>query len=235
MNCLEFRRMLLTDPFSEDPEFVAHRQGCDECARVLERSARFERNLRQAMRVEVPEDLASRILLKQSFAEPKVPRWWRRGRSLALAASVLIAVGLVGLGLLSEIRDHRLSQEFVALVKGAPYALAATGPVSSDDVSSALGPVGLDLAGSIGKVTFASRCLVRGRLAGHLVLQGESAPVTVFLVPFSMVDKRATIHSSHYSGVVVPQGNGTIAIVSSPGEALEGIEARVRSAIRWKT
>jgi hypothetical protein len=235
MNCLEFRRILLTDPGSEDPGFLAHRRSCSECTEVIARSAHFERRLREAARVEVPETLASRILLKQSFAERKARPWWRDRRVVALAASVLLAVGLASLAVLSESRDHRLSQEFVALVNGAPYALTGSLPVSDDDVSAALDPVGLDLAGSIGKVTFASRCLVRGKLAGHLVLQGESAPVTVFLVPFSLVDERARIRSAHYSGVVVPQGNGTIAIVSSPGESLEGIEERVRSAIRWQT
>jgi hypothetical protein len=33
--------------------------------------------------------------------------------------------------------------------------------------------------------------------------------------------------------VVLPQGSGTIVIVSAPGEALESLETRVRSAIRW--
>ena len=35
------------------------------------------------------------------------------------------------------------------------------------------------------------------------------------------------------SGIVLAQGSGTIAIVSAPGESLEKVEARVRSAIRW--
>ena len=44
---------------------------------------------------------------------------------------------------------------------------------------------------------------------------------------------RAAIRSNLYSGIMVRQGAGTIVIVGIPGEALENIEARVRSAIRW--
>ena len=128
---------------------------------------------------------------------------------------------------------HNAHKEFVALVNGAPYAMAATKPVSSSDISAALEPAGLDIQGSIGDVTYAGRCLVRGKLSGHIVLQGDTAPVTVFLIGEQLVANRATINSDLYSGIVLAQGSGTIAIVSAPGESLEKVEARVRSAIRW--
>ena len=233
MNCIEFRRILLTDPGIVDPEFASHRRDCHDCADTVERSAHFERRLREAVNIEVPENLASRILLKQSFEAHAERPWWRTGRTYALAASMLLMVGLVSLGLTSHLEQSRLSEEFVALVNGAPYALTASEPVSSGDISAALEPVGLDLDGEIGAVTYAGRCIIRGKLSGHIVVQGDTAPVTVFLIKEQLVTGRATIRSDHYSGIVLPQGSGTIAIVSSPGEALENVEARVRSAIRW--
>jgi len=233
MTCLEFRRILLTDPGIVDPEFARHRRDCHDCADTVERSAHFERRLREAVAIDVPENLASRILLKQSFEAHAEGPWWRTRRAYALAASMLLMVGLVTLALTSQLEQRRLSEEFVALVNGAPDALAASKPVSSGDISAALRPVGLDLEGEIGNVTYAGRCLVRGKLSGHIVVQGDTAPVTVFLIRERLVTDRATIRSDHYNGIVLPQGSGTIAIVSTPGEALEKVEARVRSAIRW--
>lgn len=233
MNCIEFRRMLLIEPASVDAEFAEHRRACPSCADAVERSAHFERRLRAAINIDVPENLASRILLKQSF-EPRVARpWWRRRGVYALAASLLLALGLVGLQLNSHVQERRLSEEFVALVNGAPYALTLSKPISSREITAALQPTGLDLEGSIGKVTFAGRCLVRGKVSGHIVLQGETAPVTVFLIREQLVASRAVINSDFYSGVVLPQGSGTIAIVSAPGESLDKVEAQLRSAIRW--
>jgi len=233
MNCMEFRRILLTDPGVGDPEFARHRRDCRDCTDTVERSAHFERRLREAVDIDVPENLASRILLKQSFEAQAERPWWRTRRAYALAASMLLMVGLVTLALTSHLQQRRLSEEFVALVNGAPDALAAGVPVSSSDISAALEPVGLDLDGEIGDVTYAGRCLVRGKLSGHIVVQGDTAPITVFLINEQLVSDRATIRSNHYTGVVLPQGSGTIAIVSLPGEALEKVEARVRSAIRW--
>ena len=233
MNCIEFRRILLTDPAVVDSAFARHRRDCPDCTDAVAHSAHFERRLREAVNIHVPENLASRILLKQSFQASAEPPWWRTRRAYALAASMLLMVGLVTLALTSHLEQRRLSEEFVALVNGAPYALAASKPVSSDDISATLAPAGLDLDGEIGDVTYVGRCLVRGKLSGHIVLQGDTAPVTVFLINEQLVSDRATIRSDLYSIVVLPQGSGTIAIVSSPGEALENIEARVRSAIRW--
>ncbi|TDJ15241.1 MAG: DUF3379 family protein [Gammaproteobacteria bacterium] len=233
MNCIEFRRMLLTDPAVVDSAFARHRRDCPDCTDVVAHSAHFERRLREAVDIDVPENLASRILLKQSFQASAEPPWWRTRRAYALAASMLLMVGLVTLALTAHLQQRRLSEEFVALVNGAPYALAASKPVSSSDISAALEPAGLDLDGTIGEVTYAGRCLVRGKLSGHIVVQGDTAPVTVFLIKEQLVSSRATIRTDHYSGVVLPQGSGTIVIVSSPGEALESLETRVRLAIRW--
>lgn len=234
MNCMEFRRMLLTDPCSTDAAFVEHRGSCRDCADAVARSAHFESRLRGAVNVDVPENLASRILLRQSFeAQPERP-WWRSRTVYAMAAGMLLALGVVVLGYQSYHEQKRLGEEFVELVNGAPYTLTATGPVSGSEISSALEPTGLDLEGSIGDVTFAGRCLVRDKLSGHIVVKGETARVTVFLMTDQLVQRRTTIRTANYSGIVLPQGPGTIAIVSAPGEALDDVEARVRSALRFK-
>ena len=233
MTCIEFRRLLLTDPALEDPEFAEHWRNCPDCGEAVERSARREWRLQQAVTVGVPENLASRILLKQSFDSQAQRTWWRTRRAYALAAGMLLMVGLISLGLSPYLEQRRLNEELVALVNGAPYALAAGKPVSGGEISAALAPVGLDLAGEIGNVTYAGRCMVRGKVLGHIVVQGETAPVTVFLIGEQLVAERATIRSNRYSGIVVRQGAGTIVIVGTTGESLEKIEARIRSAIRW--
>lgn len=233
MNCIEFRRMLLTDPADTEPEYVEHRRTCPDCAEAVESSVRLERRLREAVNVDVPENLASRILLKHSFQPQPKRSWWQSARVYAMAAGVVLVVGLVALTLSSQVEQRQLSEEFVALVNDAPYAMKARDPVSASQISAALEPAGLDIAGDIGDVTFAGRCIVRGRLSGHIVVQGETAPVTVFLIKEQLVTARTTIRTDHYSGVVIPQGTGTVAIVGAPGESIEQVEAQVRSAVRW--
>ena len=69
----------------------SHRAAGAGCAAFAARVLRFDRRLREATRIEVPDVLASRILLRQSFGErPRTLR--RRWQAAALAASVVLMV-----------------------------------------------------------------------------------------------------------------------------------------------
>lgn len=233
MNCLEFRRRLATDPGSRDPELVAHARGCSECAPALARAARLEQGLHQAVRVPVPENLASRILLRHSFDDRHRAR--RRRLSLALAASVVVLVAGALAARFGADDVSALETEVLSLMRNATYALEATGPVSADAVAEALRPIGLGMEGSIGNVTFAGRCVVKGTLSGHIVLRGSRAPITVFLIPQTLVARRESIHPGAWNGVVVPHSSGTIAVVAEPGETLDAVAERVGAMVRWST
>ena len=242
MDCLEVRRALATDPNSQDPDVLEHVSQCDDCARAFATSLRFERALRDAMKVSVPENLASRILLKQSFEERERTSRWLRWPGAA-AAAVLLTAGLLTLLLLRpQELDPRveapqvdgLDQEVVALVEAAEYALQAKGPVAHDTVNEALSPIGLGLTRELRGVTFASRCLLRGKMAGHLVLKGERAPITVFLIPHERIEAEAPIAEADWAGRLLPADEGTIAVVAAPGESLDNVVRMVRNAVNWR-
>ncbi|MDX1529368.1 MAG: DUF3379 family protein, partial [Gammaproteobacteria bacterium] len=101
-------------------------------------------------------------------------------------------------------------------------------------VAEALAPVGLDLTGELEKVTYAGQSLIGGKLSAHIVIQGEWAPCTVFLIPDIEVSSRYTIRGDSMKGVVVPFDGGAVAIVGAPQEMLEPVIERVKTAFRWR-
>lgn len=232
MNCLDFRRLHDTDPGSQDEAFLRHERECASCAAHAARSRRFEGQLSKAMKVSVPDSLASRILLKQAFHAGHRGTS-RRRYALGLAASLLLGLGLLS-GLYYRDRVPSLGSEVVSLIDEAQHALAPTDPVTLQDIEVALRPVGVALEREIGVVTFASPCFVRGKVAGHLVVQGEKAPISVLLMPSERVKARSMVTGMELRGYLIPTAKGAIAIVGAPGEALEGIEDRVRAAVRWE-
>ena len=231
MNCLDFRRTTETDPACDHPDFLRHKRECPACAHYAVRAARFESRLKQAFMVAIPDQLESRILMRQAFSARSGWQLWRR-RLPQLAATILLAVGLITTGWLYN-REPGLDEVVISLIHNAPYALTAKGPVQAPAMRAALSPVGVGVEGSIGEVTFASRCFVRGNLAGHLVVKGKTAPVTIFLIPSEQVTARTTVTNPLLSGILLPSGPGTIAIVGAPGEILDEIEARVQKFVRW--
>lgn len=233
MNCIDFRRLAETEPGCDDPAFIDHAAQCQSCAAFAARAKQFDHLLKAAVKFDVPQDLASRILLREALGGPARERPLR-ARAFAIAASALLCVGLV-FGVWSYVdRGPALDEEMVALIQAAPYALQSTELVGAGAIKAALRPVGLRLDSEMGRVTFASRCYVRGLLSGHVVMRGNSAPITVFLVPGRLATERTEVRSAALSGVIFPVASGTIAIIGAPGEPLLEHEQRITRAIRFE-
>lgn len=71
MNCIELRRRLLEDPAERSVEIQAHLDRCEGCREFANRSKAMEKDLVEALALEVPENLTSRILLRQSTSVEK--------------------------------------------------------------------------------------------------------------------------------------------------------------------
>jgi len=233
VNCLDFRRLMETSPGDAGAQARAHASVCPACADLERRVALLDRSLRNAVRVPVPENLEARILMRQSFHARRRPRRWRRAWP-ALAAGVLLLIGLALHAGRIVHRETGLHGELVALVEAADYALQARGPVRKELLDAALRPVGLTLREPVGEVSFAGRCLVRGKLSGHLVLRDASTPVSVFLMPEERVSRESSFERKGWRGVLVPTAAGTVGIVV-PGGAPpdETLVDRVVRAVHW--
>lgn len=232
MNCLEFRRLIDTDPDSKDEEFLRHRAECESCAAFASRAVRFSSTLSAAARIEAPENLASRVLLRQSFSNSRL-RLSRRS-ALALAASVIVVAGLALSGTYLLRPEDPLAQEIFSRIRQASDSFESKTLLNREAVAEALAPVGLDLTGELEKVTYAGQLMVQGKPTGHVVIQGEWAPCTVFFIPDVNVESGYAIRDDNLKGVVVPFDGGAIAIVGAPQESLAPVVERVRSAFRWR-
>ena len=232
VNCIAFRRKATEFPGCEEREFVAHYHRCERCAAYLDELRRVDAIFKKSMAGVVPEDIESRILLKQAFR--RRPTWWRRPVvAMALAASLVLAIAA---GLLVDRGPSHppLNAEVVELINQAAHALVPQDPVDPAVMQAALKPAGVAIGDPIGVVTFASPCIVRGKMAGHLVVRGELAPISVLLIPGTAVEGTQIVKGPDLEGLLVPSSHGTIAVVGVPGEALDAIVARLRSSVRWQ-
>lgn len=232
MNCLEFRRLVETDPDLKDEESARHKAECESCAAFASRVARFSSALNEAAHSDVPENLASRVLLSQSFL-PSSLKFSKR-RLFALAASMVAAVGLASSAAYLLNRQDPLAKEIFTLIDYADYAMQSKVPLGDQPVARAVSRAGLKLEGRLDRVTFAGNCLLQQKIAGHLVIQGEKGPVTVFLIPELQIADRTTIRNDKLHGIVVPVGEGAVAVVGPPEEPLSDLVNRITAAVRWR-
>ena len=169
MNCLEFRRRLSAEPEDRDAAIRAHARDCASCSHWAAEATRFESLLHQAMEVEVPENLASRILLRHALRYPQREATRRRG--FALAASVLVTVLLGGALLWFELKPTLADDLFVHMDERS-YALTSTTILDDESVASVFRWFGADVSPELGDVSFANVCIFRDKRVAHFVLRG---------------------------------------------------------------
>lgn len=234
MNCLQFRRQLMEDPYSYDEEIQEHESACSQCATFARELRADEVMLRQALQdVPVPPELSESIQLAISFEQ--------RGRArrriwYASAASILmlIVISMASLVNTSYERDQMaLAQSVVHHIEDEAHHLRESGPVQAARVKYVFQRFGASLKRDIGPVNFAAECLMRHQNGVHLVISGEMGPITVFFMPGEHLQSSAVVQSDRFSGEIRPTPWGSVAVVGERGEQLAGITRRMVDAVDW--
>lgn len=234
MNCLEFRRQLLADPFCKDAQLIAHEADCASCAPFARDVRAQEIRLRSALQdISPPEGLAERVHLAARFEQRSTTqrRWW-----YSAAATVLMAIGVSMVSLFStsiERGNVALAQSVIHHIEDESHHLREAGAVSEQRLDRVFGRFGATLAGDLGQVNFAAECLMRNRTGVHLVLPGERGPITVFFMPGEMTASTLPVRSARFSGKVVPASWGSIAVIGESGEPLDGLAERLAAKVDW--
>lgn len=231
MNCLDARREMAADPGRPSDALNRHVAECDTCARAFWREQGFDRRLRDALSVPVPDELPERLLLTQTT------RHRRRlgGPFMALAASLVLALALgvtwqLGVRPVSE--AQALNRHIAMHLDHESQALEATTPVNLGTVEKLLNDYGLHLSGEVDNIVFAKRCPTPNGDGIHLVVRTAEGPITFLYMPQQRLSGRVDVDAGGYRGYVTQFGDGAAALVGTPSDALEAVGRRLAEAIR---
>ncbi len=211
---------------------MRHKNECAACTDFAEHMRKVNKTLVEALRVDVPENLASRIILRQSLQKSEVPSKYKP-RRYAIAASLLLTLGLAG-GLYTIISTAPFHRAVMAHLDGEWDLLVQRQDVSDQKLMSMLDTVGGELKGDIGKIKHASLCDFSEYGGAHLVLEGRKGPVVVLLLPKKDIAGPNVMSGNRSEGILVSTNNGSMAIVGDKDEALHDVERQVRAALVWR-
>ncbi|MGR5149966.1 DUF3379 domain-containing protein [Photobacterium alginatilyticum] len=236
MDDLEFRRRILADPNDNSQEMIAAKNASITNRKLSDELLQLDAKLESILKVDVPDDLADRILFHQSGQPEK-----DRGRTrfhLAIAASIAFVFGLfvgqfnsqiVPTGATSEIAQVAMEHVYTE----APFIEGIDESVSLQQVNAKLTPFGSELTSLPGHVYYVNHCGFGDKNALHMVMATENGKVTVFVVP-EQQPQMSSFSDSNLSGVVMPVQNASLIVVGEKGQNVAPIAESLGSDLNWE-
>ena len=136
----------------------------------------------------------------------------------------------------NDVEYSSLAEEVLAHLDHEPKALRVTDRAVSDRrLYSVVTPDIASMDRSAGLISYAQTCVINGREVPHLVLQGERGPVTILLMPDESVEGATALEGEQVDGVILPVGDGSIAIIGERDERIDEIQQRILKSVTWTT
>lgn len=246
MDDLEFRRHAFADPQSQDPDFLAAaKTNPERTALLLQLQALDARVSATAQSVRIPDGLKAKLLAREEIAandatpaeKPKAKRY------IALAASLVIAIGLIISPNLLTPRPSASDLEFHDEVIEHVHREVARFDTKREDASIGRINSVLEEAGGHLRdverikqmhIKFADGCrFAQNSKGAHIVLDGEKGSVSVIVVHNSPVSTTLNVNDSRFAGKIIPFGEGNLIIVGEKDEPLAKYESMIAAAFEW--
>jgi hypothetical protein len=245
MNCDDYKQAIAADPSESFADGAEHVAACASCAKFKAEMLALDESIAKALAFDVPElhlpdlpelDGKDENVVNLPFkrkAGITMPSWIGIAAGFALAAFLgvqFLATDITN----SSDKDLLLAAQVLSHLDHETGALRPTNTAVAEErlaqvVNDDIGTMDRD----IGLVTYAMSCKINGRTIPHLIIQGEKGPITLLLMPEEMVTMPVPLSGKSIHGVILPVGNGSIAIIGGRDERLDEIQERVVNSVEW--
>lgn len=230
VNFSEFKKLIGADPWSRDPETLRARNSAPEFEAAAAEAEAFEEKIQSALRVSPPADLLDSI--KGISQQPVQQRNWM---PLALAASLLIAVGAVGVvwkqSLQLDSVDAYLADHYS--MDGDDLIAQATGIVAERDITSIMASLNASAEQQLSeRIKFIKTCPTPDGTGAHMIVSTDQGPMTIIYMPKTQVDDRRMVDFEQMHAFLVNLDHGSAAIIGKQSQTVESLEAVIRKSLK---
>ncbi len=230
LNCLEFRRQLGVDPHTGG-DFAQHRHECSRCADAHARAIGFEKAIRSALEIPVPERLAESILLAQATNAQRRHRRFRRRATWTAAAAGIVLAFSIGL----RLQAKPLPELAINHLKKEAFVLGKTQPISDESIRKAFDTFGVTMHDIPAGASFVACCPVGKYVSVHLVVPESEGPVTLLYLVDDHSEQRLDFIKDGWFGRTVPLAHGTLVLIGRDAAHFDQLETSWRNALRTAT
>lgn len=239
MNCLDFRRAYLTDPYNLEAEQVTHVRECDACARYANKQTAADRRLEAALRIPVPKELGPNIIFERSMRGRRSLRVFAMAAGVMLTVAATFGIALYGVGSGQNFGEE-FKGEFIAHMAHDPIHMQSASQLTGQQAGASLQQValemGIDVGANIDNVIAAKRCDLDGHQAAHFVVEEEGVRATAFLLPNESLEQSEWMdNESGQHGMLIPTKGGVIAVFCPERQMLVRVGEQLQNSVKWSS
>jgi len=235
MDDLQFRRRIYADPNTRDEDMLAAIKSDPAKQSFTQELEDLDGKIFQAMNVDVPSDLSHKLILRQTLASHQQQKRKSRVR-LALAASVAFAMGLTFNFMQFSSAYNTLGDYAIAHVahEEGYFSNTSSAKVSLASLNDKMATFNGSFSSDIGQLLFADYCRFDGMKSLHLVFQGETSTVTVFVVPHNdELEFSANFSNDKLIGKSQHFKNSNIIVIGDKNEPLQQWQKVIDESVSW--
>ncbi|WP_019027712.1 DUF3379 family protein [Colwellia piezophila] len=235
MDDLQFRRAIYADPNNQDADCIAAQQADPSKKQFAQDICQLDEKIMRALQVPVPEGLSEKLILRQTLASHQIHKRKKRVH-LALAASVAIIGGLM-LNFMqfssayTNLGDYALAHVYH---EQGDFANNTSGQVTLASLNQKMAAFDGNFSKAFGKLISADYCRFDGMKSLHLVFQGKTSPVTVFVVPKDeQLRFSPTFNDKQLFGSSIEFKHSNIIVVADKNESLQQWQQNISETVTW--
>ncbi len=233
MDDLEFRRRLYENPNSNDQELLQAVAADSKKHDFMRDLRKLDQKMYAASQIDVPADLASKLILRQTMHSHAVNK--KRSRvHLALAASVAFVAG-ISFTMWQQSNLINMSEHAIAhVVAEGNYALGANEDISLQQVNAKLASFGGELSENVGQIYYANFCDFDEVRSLHMVMNIDGQKVTVFVVPKGdEYDASGSLSQGNYESQSIELQKANLVVVGEEGTDVTQAKKMLSKKIRF--
>ncbi len=244
MNCLDFRRLALSDPNSSQPSFIIHGKECPDCRQYIAGVMQMDADLSKSIDVQMPASLMARLELNQILEEEAQESARKNSglRRYAMAASFAAALFVSGFFASNYFGSASLiDEDYQALLAGVAEHMNEQPLTPVWDAQKANESANTHLANYDGEMQLKflenlqfSRICPMGQYRGlHASLETSNGQVTFAYIKGDRVDDLLDASYKGYVARIKPVRGGNLIIMSRTNKALQVADRQLEKAIYW--
>jgi len=235
MDDLQIRRSILADPKNRDEALNSAIKAEPTKQKFAKEVEALDDNIIRAINVPVPDDLANKLILRQTLASHQQQKRKTRVR-LAMAASVAFVMGLTINFMMFSSTYKNLGDYAIAHVnhEAAYFSNDDSPSVTLATLNEKMAVFNGSFDSTFGTLIFADYCRFDGSKSLHLVFQGKSSPVNIFILPNDEDIKFvANFANDKLQGRSLNFNRSNIIVVGDKKEPIAQWQDRVNHNITW--